>query len=75
MGAEADIRRRAAGCDAVAMGCGMGRGAESDALVRRLLTLEQPLVLDADGINALERHIDELSLRRGLVTVLTPHEG
>ena len=75
LAAEADIRRRAAGCDAVAMGCGMGRGAESDALVRRLLTLEQPLVLDADGINALERHIDELSLRRGLVTVLTPHEG
>ena len=71
----ADVRLRAAGCDAVAMGCGMGRGAESDALVRRLLTLEQPLVLDADGINALERHIDELSLRRGLVTVLTPHEG
>ena len=75
LAAEADIRRRAAGCDAVAMGCGMGRGTESDALVRRLLTLEQPLVLDADGINALERHIDELSLRRGLVTVLTPHEG
>lgn len=75
LAAEADIRRRAAGCDAVAMGCGMGRGAESDALVRRLLTLKQPLVLDADGINALERHIDELSLRRGLVTVLTPHEG
>ena len=75
LAAEADIRRRAAGCDAVAMGCGMGRGTESDALVRRLLTLEQPLVLDADGINALEWHIDELSRRRGLVTVLTPHEG
>lgn len=53
----------------------MGRSMESDALVRRLLTLDRPLVLDADGINALERHIDELSLRRGLVTVLTPHEG
>ena len=53
----------------------MGRSTESDALVRRLLTLDRPLVLDADGINALERHIDELSLRRGLVTVLTPHEG
>lgn len=75
LSAEEDIRRRAAGCDAVAMGCGMGRGEESDGLVRRLLTLEQPLVLDADGINALEWHIDELSRRRGLVTVLTPHEG
>ena len=75
LAAEEDIRRRTAGCDAVAMGCGMGRGEESDALVRRLLTLDKPLVLDADGINALERHIDELSLRRGQVTVMTPHEG
>ena len=75
LSAEEDIRRRAAGCDAVAVGCGMGRGEESDGLVRRLLTLERPLVLDADGINALEWHIDELSRRRGLVTVLTPHEG
>ena len=75
LSAEEDIRRRAAGCDAVAVGCGMGRSEESDGLVCRLLTLEQPLVLDADGINALEWHIDELSRRRGLVTVLTPHEG
>ena len=53
----------------------MGRGDETDALTRRLLTLELPLVLDADGINALSGHIDELSCRRGLVTVLTPHDG
>ena len=75
LSAEEDIRRRAAGCDAVAMGCGMGRGEESDGLVRRLLALEQPLVLDADGINALAGHIDTLSCRRGCVTVLTPHDG
>ena len=73
--AEEEIRRRAAGCDAVAMGCGMGRGEESDLLIRRLLTLEKPLVLDADGINALSGHIDLLECRRGLVTVMTPHEG
>ena len=72
--AEEEIRRRAAGCDAVAMGCGMGRGEESDLLLRRLLTVEKPLVLDADGINALEGHIDTLS-RRLCATVLTPHEG
>ena len=62
------------GCDAVAMGCGMGRGEESDLLLRRLLTVEKPLVLDADGINALEGHIDTLS-RRPCATVLTPHDG
>ena len=72
--AEEEIRRRAAGCDAVAMGCGVGRGEESDLLLRRLLTVEKPLVLDADGINALEGHIDTLS-RRPCATVLTPHEG
>lgn len=72
---EADFRRRAEGCDAVAIGCGMGRSADSDALTRRLLTLPQPLVLDADGINALSGHIDTLSCRRGLTTVLTPHDG
>ena len=72
---EADFRRRAEGCGAVAIGCGMGRSADSDALTRRLLTLPQPLVLDADGINALSGHIDTLSCRRGLTTVLTPHDG
>ena len=72
---EADFRRRAESCDAVAIGCGMGRSADSDALTRRLLTLPQPLVLDADGINALSGHIDTLSCRRDLTTVLTPHDG
>ena len=72
--AEEEIRRRAAGCDAVAIGCGMGRGEESNLLFRRLLTVEKPLVLDADGINALEGHIDTLS-RRPCATVLTPHDG
>ena len=72
--AEEEIRRRAAGCDAGAIGCGMGRGEESDLLLRRLLTVEKPLVLDADGINALEGHIDTLS-RRTCATVLTPHDG
>ena len=72
--AEEEIRRRAAGCDAVAIGCGMGRDEESDLLLRRLLTVEKPLVLDADGINALEGHIDTLS-RRPCATVLTPHDG
>lgn len=73
--AETEIRHRAAVCDAVAVGCGLGRSEGSDALVNALLTLEKPLVLDADGINALAGHIDTLSCRRGCVTVLTPHDG
>ena len=72
--AETEIRHRAAVCDAVAVGCGLGRSEGSDVLVRALLTLEKPLVLDADGINALSGHIDLLDARRGRPTVLTPHE-
>ena len=45
--AEETIRRRAAGCDAVLLGCGLGRGRQTDALVRRLMDLPQPLVLVA----------------------------
>ena len=41
----------------------------------RLLETEKAVVLDADGINALEGHMDVLDARRGKVTVLTPHDG
>lgn len=72
---EEEIRRRAAGCDAVLIGCGLGRSDESDRLVRSLLDLPRPLVLDADGINAVSGTMELLLVRRGRVTVLTPHEG
>jgi NAD(P)H-hydrate epimerase len=75
LAAEEQIRRAAAPCDAVLIGCGLGRSGETDELIRRLLDLPRPLVLDADGINALAGHIDELQCRRDRVTVLTPHEG
>ena len=72
---EEEIRRRAAGCDAVLIGCGLGRSDESDRLVRSLLDLPRPLVLDADGINAVSGTMGLLSVRRGRVTVLTPHDA
>ncbi len=75
LAAEEEIRRRMSGCDAVLIGCGLGRSPESDALVRRLSDTDRPLVLDADGINAFEAHIPELKRRQGRITVLTPHEG
>ena len=72
--AEESIRRRAEGCDAVLIGCGLGRGWQTDALVRNLLTIEKPLVLDADGLNALSGR-EELLQKRAAPTILTPHEG
>ncbi len=70
------VMERLRGCDVLALGPGLGRGEEAAEVVRRILReTEKPVVLDADGINALEGHIDVLDGRRGRVTVLTPHDG
>lgn len=62
-------------CSAVLIGPGLGRAQETEARVLALLRdLALPVVLDADGINALSAHIHVLDDRRD-VTVLTPHEG
>lgn len=70
------VLERASGSDAVLIGPGVGRASEAAWLMRTLLDqLGVPVVLDADGINALEGHIDVLDRRKGKVTVLTPHDG
>lgn len=62
--------------DAVVLGPGLGNHHATLAFARRLARrVECPLVLDADGINALAGHIDGLDSRRGRLTVLTPHMG
>ena len=58
--------------DVVALGPGLGRGAET--FVRGVLGVARPLVLDADGLNALGQDLKALAQRRA-PTVLTPHPG
>ena len=61
--------------DAVLIGPGIGRSAGTLAVVESILEAFQgPVVLDADGINVLDGHIDILRGRTGS-TILTPHEG
>ena len=70
-----DILEKAKGCDAALIGPGLGRAPKTEKLVRSLLEdLEIPVVLDADGINALAGHMNSLDKRKAL-TVLTPHDG
>jgi hydroxyethylthiazole kinase-like uncharacterized protein yjeF len=65
----------AAEANAVAMGPGISRDEETQKLVRRVLEeVDQPVILDADGINAFQGRPEELRNRRG-PTVLTPHSG
>ncbi len=62
--------------DAVLIGPGLSREKDAAWVARKLTAeLDCPLILDADGINALEGHIDVLDSRRGRLTVLTPHDG
>ena len=69
------VLREAAGYGAMVLGCGLGLDADTEALVRGVLPhFEGPLVLDADGINALAHGIDILREAPAKV-ILTPHEG
>ena len=62
------------GAQVAAVGPGIGRHPETAELVRRLVVaLDRPLVLDADGLNALVGHADILKERSTIPTVLTPH--
>ncbi len=61
--------------DAMLLGSGLGRSDALDAMVWDLIqTAQCPMVLDADGINALSGHIDILRKAQAPV-ILTPHKG
>ena len=62
-----EILEKARSCDAALIGPGLGRAPKTEKLVRALLEdLEIPVVLDADGINALAGHMDILDGRKAL---------
>ena len=70
-----EILNRLKTCDACLIGCGLGRSEGVRRVVEAVLSETVcPVVVDADGINALEEHIDVL---RGAAcpVVLTPHDG
>jgi NAD(P)H-hydrate epimerase len=74
-GAEATVLQLAAVSDAVALGPGLGRSPAVARIVARVVAeVAGPLVLDADGINALQQQLHILRLRKA-PTVLTPHPG
>lgn len=61
--------------DVVAIGPGCGNTAETSELVRRIIQeLEKPVVIDADGLNAISRNTDILLDKKSSV-IMTPHPG
>ena len=74
--AAEEVLRRLEPCGVCLIGPGLGRGNSVGSVVRHVLrTARLPMVVDADGINALAGHIDGLDVRQGECTVLTPHDG
>mgnify|MGYP000806448491 FL=1 len=66
------------GCDVLALGPGLGRGKETGQLVHALLwQVKEPLVLDADGLNAAAQLLAEgepFPHPAGEL-IVTPHPG
>jgi ADP-dependent NAD(P)H-hydrate dehydratase / NAD(P)H-hydrate epimerase len=60
----------------VALGPGLGTDAETQEFIRGVVnTVELPLVLDADGLNAFADQGEELPKRKTAHLVVTPHPG
>jgi ADP-dependent NAD(P)H-hydrate dehydratase len=73
--AEAEVLALAQANDVLAVGPGLGRGPSISALIFSLLAqVQKPIVLDADGLNALEHHTERLKSRTAPI-ILTPHPG
>lgn len=61
--------------DAIAIGPGMGRQPDTQAAIREIVrNAEKPLVIDADGIQALANHMDVIHQSEALA-IFTPHPG
>ena len=70
-----EIRRLLPKMDAVLIGCGLGQSEGTRAVLETVLReFSGPVVVDADGINLLAKHMDILRERHAS-TILTPHAG
>lgn len=77
LGREAveDILQKAVTADVLAIGPGLGAGTTTSQVVREVLNqLEIPVVIDADGLNALQGHTEILAQMKA-PKVVTPHPG
>ena len=73
--AMAGIAEASERATAVLMGCGIGFNKDTVRLVTNLIKeLKKPMIIDADGINALSTNIDILKEAQAPI-IITPHPG
>jgi len=71
-----ELHKHVKNVDTVAVGPGLGAHHETIEMVRRFLTkIQTPVVIDADGLNALGGTLDEEIPRITAPSVMTPHPG
>lgn len=73
--AMADIIKASKRASALLVGCGIGFNKDTTMLVQNLIKeIKIPMIIDADGINALSTNIDILKEAQAPI-ILTPHPG
>lgn len=69
------VKKNCEWADAIVAGPGIGQGEEAEALTEAVLSIAQvPVVLDADGLNAVSRKVQLKKHFAGKV-IVTPHMG
>lgn len=64
--------------DVLVIGPGLGKDKSTYALARKIVTLNKPIIIDADGLNALVGYLGLLpvtSYQLPVTRILTPHPG
>ncbi|MCM8791661.1 MAG: NAD(P)H-hydrate dehydratase [Candidatus Omnitrophica bacterium] len=70
------IKRFLRDIDVVVIGPGLDKHISTQRLVRKLIyEINRPMVIDADGLNALVGHLDLLRVLCFSTRILTPHPG
>ncbi len=72
--AARQVTEAAESADILAIGPGLGTGPAQTEIIRTAISLEKPLVVDADGLNGLAG-LDNWPQKRGCPLILTPHPG
>jgi NAD(P)H-hydrate epimerase len=76
--AFSEIKRFSGKADVLAVGPGLSQNKETQALVRDVISkIDRPVVIDADGLNAITGHLGILRIPRSerQEPILTPHPG
>ena len=74
--AFSEIQKRIEWADVLVMGCGLSQHPETKSLIMQIIeTCPKPMVIDADGLNALAENVSLLKNRQSQSVVLTPHHG